>query len=94
MILSALLTSAGINIGVCVVLFSLYSILRKQPNLVGVYFGRKLASARLRHNESFCFERLVPSVSWVVKAWETTDEEILVRCGMDAIVFLRMIVLR
>lgn len=94
MILSALLTSAGINIGVCVVLFSLYSVLRRQPSFLGVYFGRTLASARSQCNEPFCFERLVPSVSWVGKAWETTEEEIMALCGIDSVVFLRMIVLR
>ncbi|KAL2898493.1 CSC1-like protein RXW8 [Bienertia sinuspersici] len=45
--LSALLTSAGINIGICSLLFSLYSILRKQPSNRNVYFGRKLAQMRI-----------------------------------------------
>jgi calcium permeable stress-gated cation channel len=40
---TALLTSAGINIGVCILFLSLYSILRKQPHNYGVYFGRRRA---------------------------------------------------
>lgn len=92
--ISALLTSAGINIGVCVVLLSLYSILRKQPSNVGVYFGQRLVLERSRRSDPFSFERFVPSPSWIVKAWETTDEEILAIGGMDAVVFLRIVVFR
>lgn len=91
---SALLTSVGINIGICVVLFSLYSILRKQPSNVTVYFGRKIAKRKLKHCETFCLDRFVPSPSWIVKAWETTEEEILALDGLDAVVFLRIIVFR
>ncbi|KAG7966478.1 hypothetical protein I3843_08G053800 [Carya illinoinensis] len=90
--ISALLTSAGINIGVCVVLLSLYSVLRKQPSNVGVYFGRRLVSVCSKRSDPFSFERFVPSPSWIVKAWETTEEEILAIGGMDAAVFLRIVV--
>lgn len=87
--LSALLTSAGINVGICVVLFSLYSILRKQPMFVNIYFGRRIT---LRRKSRFRIERFVPSPSWIVKAWETTEEEILSLCGLDCVVFIRMII--
>ncbi|XP_038885520.1 CSC1-like protein RXW8 isoform X1 [Benincasa hispida] len=89
---SALLTSVGINIGICVVLFSLYSILRKQPSNITVYFGRKIATRKLKHCETFCLDRFVPSPSWIVKAWETSEEEILAHDGLDAVVFLRIII--
>ncbi|XP_027356465.1 CSC1-like protein RXW8 [Abrus precatorius] len=89
--IAALLTSAGINITVCVVLFSLYSILRKQPSNINVYFGRRLASRRLRSRD-LSLERFVPSPTWVVKAWETTQDEILTIGGLDAVVFSRMLV--
>ena len=91
--IAALLTSAGINIGVCVVLFSLYSILRKQPSNVSVYFGRRLASRRSKRHD-LCFERFVPSPSWILKAWETTEDEILTVGGLDAVVFVRILVFR
>ncbi|KAG2698869.1 hypothetical protein I3760_07G167900 [Carya illinoinensis] len=90
--ISALLTSAGINTGVCLVLLSLYSILRKQPSNVSVYFGRRLAPVCSRRSDPFCFERFVPSPSWIVKAWETSEEEIYGTGGMDAVVFLRIVV--
>lgn len=92
--LTALLTSAGINIALCVILLSLYSILRKQPGNVTVYFARRLAQCSPKPNDPFCFDRLVPSPGWIVKAWETSEQEILSVGGMDAVVFLRIIVFR
>lgn len=92
--LAALLTSAGVNTAVCVVLFSLYSVLRKQPSFVNVYFGAKIAQVRARQQDAFRFDRFVPSPSWILKAWETSDEEICATGGLDAVVFVRMIVFR
>ncbi|KAK9097098.1 hypothetical protein Sjap_022595 [Stephania japonica] len=89
---SALLTSAGINIGLCVLLWFLYSILRKQPGNVCVYFGRRLAQGRIGFDNPICFDRLFPSPSWIVKAWATSEEEILAVGGLDAVVFLRILV--
>lgn len=89
--LTALLTSAGINILVCVVLFSFYSVLRKQPSNVNVYFGRRIASHHSRRVE-LCLERFVPSPSWILKAWETSEDEILAIGGLDAVVFVRILV--
>lgn len=91
---SALLTSAGINIGLCALFLSLYSVLRKQPGNVSVYFGRKLAQEHGRYRDSFSLERFVPSPSWIVKACQYTEEEILSIAGMDAVVFLRLVVFR
>lgn len=91
--LAALLTSAGMNIVVCVVLFSLYSVLRKQPSNVNVYFGRRLASRRSKSRD-ICLERFVPSPTWVMKAWETSEDEMLTTGGLDAVVFCRMVVFR
>ncbi|KAG0446755.1 hypothetical protein HPP92_028669 [Vanilla planifolia] len=82
---AALLTSAGINIGICVLLLSLYSILRKQPGNASVYFGRRLAEERSRRMGSFVLERFVPSPSWIVKAWSYSEEEILSIAGLDAV---------
>ncbi|KAL5844637.1 hypothetical protein ACOSQ3_010691 [Xanthoceras sorbifolium] len=89
---AALLTSAGINIAVTVVLLSLYSILRKQPGNLNVYFTRRLVARHSKRKGSCCLERFVPSPSWVVKAWETTEEEMLALGGVDAVVFLKIIV--
>ncbi|MFQ6667017.1 hypothetical protein Gotur_033174 [Gossypium turneri] len=90
---SDLLTSAGINIAVCVVLLSLYSILRKQPGNACVYFTRRLVSEPVRGTGAIsCFERFVPSTGWIAKAWQATDEEILAVGGVDAVAFMRIVV--
>ncbi|KAF3319750.1 CSC1-like protein RXW8 [Carex littledalei] len=88
----ALLTSAGINIGVCVLLLSLYSILRKQPGNVNVYFGRRIAEEHKRLRDAFVLERIVPSPSWILKALQYTEEEILAAAGLDAVVFMRIVI--
>ncbi|KAG5573393.1 hypothetical protein H5410_063159 [Solanum commersonii] len=90
--LSALLTSAGVNISVCVVLLILYSLLRKQPTFVNVYFSQRFAQVRTRQLGDFNFERFVPSPRWILKAWEASDDEIVAAGGLDAFVLVRMIV--
>lgn len=87
---AGLLTSAGINIGLCVLFLSLYSILRKQPGIVGVFFARRVAQQHLRQLEHR-IERFVPSASWILKAWETTEEELLASAGLDAVVFIKIV---
>lgn len=90
--ISGLLTSAGINTGFCLVAFALYSVLRKQPSNASVYFGQRLAQLRAKRNDHFSFDRFVPSPSWIVKTWEASEEEILASGGLDAVVFLRIVV--
>ncbi|KAM0927644.1 hypothetical protein ACQ4PT_002724 [Festuca glaucescens] len=90
--ISALLTSAGINIGLCVLFLSLYSILRKQPANIRVYFGRRIAEENSLLQEAFVLERFVPSAGWIVKALQCTEEELLAAAGLDAVVFNRMLV--
>ncbi|GLU15987.1 hypothetical protein SLE2022_324370 [Rubroshorea leprosula] len=89
--IGGLLTSAGINIAICVVLFSLYSILRKQPSNMIVYFGRN-AARKTAGDDSFSFDRFVPSPSWILEAWKATDEDLLRIGGVDAVAFMRIII--
>ena len=91
---AALLTSAGINIAICVVLLLLYSILRKQPCNASVYCKRRLVSEPIKRSGPVCLERFVPSASWIMRAWRATDEEILAVSGVDAVVFMRIVVFR
>ena len=91
--IAALLTSAGVNISVCLVIFSLYSVLRKQPSNVRVYFGRRVAS-RCSKSCDLYLERFVPSPTWVMKAWETTQDEMMTAGGLDAVVFNRLVVFK
>lgn len=88
--IAALLTSAGINIGLCVLFLSLYSILRKQPGNAGVFFARWVGQ-RLRPCDS-TVDRFVPSASWILKAWQTTEEQLLASAGLDAVVFIKIVI--
>lgn len=94
MIVSALLTSVGINSGLCILFFALYSILRKQPGYSYVYVPRLLAAKGIERNRYIHLQRLLPSPSWVKRAWKLSEEELLSTSGLDAVVFIRTIRLR
>ncbi|GKC58947.1 CSC1-like protein HYP1 [Tanacetum coccineum] len=94
MILSALLTSVGINFGLCLLYFTLYSILRKQPGNADVYAPRLVAEGKLEERNSFNLVRLLPSTSWVKRAWQPSEEELFMRAGLDGVVFIRLILFR
>ncbi|XP_057448189.1 CSC1-like protein At1g69450 isoform X2 [Lotus japonicus] len=91
MIVSALLTSVGINTALCVLFFTLYSILRKQPSNYEVYVPRLLAEGTSKRRSRFNLERLIPSPGWVAKAWSLSEEELLSLSGLDTVVFMRII---
>ncbi|XP_002522488.2 CSC1-like protein At1g69450 isoform X1 [Ricinus communis] len=91
MLVSALLTSLGINSGLCVLFFVFYSILRKQPSNYEVYAPRLLAEGNSKRRSRFNLERLIPSPGWISKAWKLSEEDILSSSGLDAVVFMRLI---
>ncbi|KAM0961615.1 hypothetical protein FF1_020993 [Malus domestica] len=91
MLVSALLTSLAINSGLCVLFFTLYSILRKQPSNYEVYIPRLLAEGESDKSGSFNLERLIPSPYWVKRAWQLTEDDLLSSSGLDAVVFMRLI---
>ncbi|XP_039034674.1 CSC1-like protein At1g69450 [Hibiscus syriacus] len=91
MLVSALLTSVGINSGLCVLFFTLYSILRKQPSNYEVYIPRLMAEGKSKLRSSFNLERLIPSTGWVKRAWKPSEEDLLSMSGLDAVVFMRII---
>ncbi|KAH1031379.1 hypothetical protein J1N35_043553 [Gossypium stocksii] len=91
MLVSALLTSVGINSGLCVLFFTLYSILRKQPTNYEVYIPRLIAEGSSKRRSHFNLERLIPSPGWVKRAWKLSEEELLSTSGLDAVVFMRVI---
>ncbi|KAH9626169.1 hypothetical protein KSS87_017693 [Heliosperma pusillum] len=90
MIVSALLTSVGINSGLCILFFTLYSIIRKQPGNFNVYVPRLLAGKSIERSHYF-LQRLIPSPAWVTAAWKLSEEELLSTSGLDALVFIRTI---
>ncbi|XP_004491850.1 CSC1-like protein HYP1 isoform X2 [Cicer arietinum] len=92
MILSALLTSVGINLSICSLFFTLYSILRKQPGNITVYAPRLVSERKLEEGGQFNLERLFPTAGWVRRAWEPSDDEFIETAGLDAFVFVRIFV--
>lgn len=91
MILSALLTSVGINLALCFLFFTLYSILRKQPGNINVYAPRLVAEGKAQQRGRFNLESLLPTASWVKKAWQPSEDELLSIVGFDAVVFMRIL---
>ncbi|RZR78865.1 hypothetical protein BHM03_00004415 [Ensete ventricosum] len=94
MIVSALLTSVGINLGLCVLFFALYSVLRKQPCNLKVYAPRLVAEGRAGQRSHFNIEGLLPSAGWVRRAWQPSEDELLNSCGLDGVVFNRIFIFR
>ncbi|KAL8268999.1 hypothetical protein R6Q59_002797 [Mikania micrantha] len=94
MIVSGLLTSVAINFALCVIFFSLYSILRKQPGNYKVFSPRMLAEgiARVRRPSHFHLDTLLPTVGWIKNAWHPSEEQLLSYSGLDAVVFMRIII--
>ncbi|KAF2299414.1 hypothetical protein GH714_031869 [Hevea brasiliensis] len=93
MILSALLTSVGINLGLCFLFFTLYSILRKQTGNVFVYAPRLVDKQKSeQQGDDFNLERLLPSAGWVRRAWRLSEEDLLSISGLDALVFTRIFI--
>ncbi|MQM02486.1 hypothetical protein Taro_035250 [Colocasia esculenta] len=91
----SLLASAGINIGLAMVVLSLFSIFKKQPLNAVVYYPRRLARGEevpplARATRGFSFFRLRPSVSWIPRAFRVTEDEILRQCGLDALAVIRL----
>jgi hypothetical protein len=93
MIVSALLTSVGINTALCVLFFTLYSILRKQPSNYKVYIPRLLALGTSTKTP-FNLKQLIPSPDWVAKAWSISEEDLFSSAGLDALVFMHLITFR
>ncbi|KAH9606974.1 hypothetical protein KSS87_013749 [Heliosperma pusillum] len=90
MIVSALLTSVGINSALCILYFTLYPILRNQPGNFDVYIPRVLATEGLERTNYF-LQHLIPSSTWVRAAWKLSEEDLLSASGLDAVVFIRII---
>lgn len=91
MIVSALLTSVGINFGLCVLFLTLYSILRKQPGKYHIYVPRKLADGKAERRSCFDIARLIPTPGWVKRAWQLSEQDLLESSGLDAVVFMHII---
>uniref|UniRef100_A0A0D9Y0X0 CSC1/OSCA1-like 7TM region domain-containing protein n=1 Tax=Leersia perrieri TaxID=77586 RepID=A0A0D9Y0X0_9ORYZ len=77
MILSALATSVGINLGLTVLLAAVYTLLRRRPPYVAVYSPRR---------------PYAPPEPWLPAAWRRTEEDVHAAAGLDGVVFVRIFV--
>ena len=86
-----LLASAAINLGLALVALSLFSMLKKQPGNAPVYRPRRMAAGDggagllpLGHG------RLTPSFRWIGAVFWLSEEDVLRRHGLDALVVIRL----
>ncbi|KAL6520411.1 hypothetical protein OROMI_032591 [Orobanche minor] len=92
MILSALLTSVGINAALCFIFFILYSVLWSRPSNANLYVPRLVAEGKFREEDEISVESLLSSFKWVKRAWQTSEDELLSNSGLDAVVFMRIFI--
>lgn len=92
MILSALLTSVGINFSLCFIFFILYSILRNQPSNAELYVPRLIAGRKFHEEDEQRGRRFMSSLKWVKRAWQPSEDELLENSGLDAVVFMRIFI--
>ncbi|XP_057969940.1 CSC1-like protein At3g54510 isoform X3 [Malania oleifera] len=87
----SLLASAAINIGMSMVILSLFSILKKQPSTAPIYYARLLSHRlRLPPFQPPSLLRFLPSVSWIPRAFRVSEDEIIATSGLDALVIIRL----
>lgn len=92
MILSALLTSVGINFSLCLLFFILYSVLRNRPSNVELYIPRLVAEGKSKEEDELSVRSLFSSVKWVKRALQPSEDELLENSGLDAVVFMRIFI--
>ncbi|AQK98223.1 CSC1-like protein [Zea mays] len=88
-----LLASAAINLGLALVALSLFSLLKKQPGNAPVYRPRRMATGDLRADGGFLplgHGRLTPSFRWIGAAFRLSEDDVLRRHGLDALVIVRL----
>ncbi|KAM0050454.1 putative calcium-dependent channel, 7TM region phosphate [Helianthus debilis subsp. tardiflorus] len=86
----SLLASAGINIGLAIVILCLYSVFRKQHSNANIYYPRRLSlNHPISFDRSFTLRRFLPSLDWIGEAVRVSEDEILTSCGLDALVVIR-----
>ncbi|KAG8062097.1 hypothetical protein GUJ93_ZPchr0003g17965 [Zizania palustris] len=87
---ASLVESALVELGY--ILGGIQGAMKKQPQNVKVYFGRRIAEEHSRLRDAFILERFVPSTGWIVRSLRCTEDEILATAGLDAVVFNRILV--
>jgi hypothetical protein len=87
----SLFASAAINIGLALIILTLFSIFKKQPSNAPIYYARRISHRHHIHfHQSLSLCRFLPSVSWIPRAFRVTEDEILDSSGLDALVIIRL----
>ncbi|KAI5681216.1 hypothetical protein M9H77_02443 [Catharanthus roseus] len=77
--------------GLAALMLSLFAVLKKQPSNAPIYYSRRISlNQSVPLERRFTFGRLIPSVDWICRAVHVTEEEILERCGLDVLIFIRL----
>lgn len=88
----SLLASAVINIGLAIIVLSLFSICKKQPSNASIYYARRLSqNQNISFDHSSTISRFLPSLSWIPLAVRVTEDEILQSSGLDALIVVRLL---
>uniref|UniRef100_J3L7V9 CSC1/OSCA1-like 7TM region domain-containing protein n=1 Tax=Oryza brachyantha TaxID=4533 RepID=J3L7V9_ORYBR len=88
-----LLASAAINLGLALVALSLFSLLKKQPGNAPVYLPRRMAAGDRGGSAGglpLGHGRLTPSFRWIRAAFRLSEDDVLRRHGLDALVVVRL----
>jgi hypothetical protein len=85
-----LLASAAINLGLALVALSLFSLLKKQPGNAPVYLARRMAAGGGGGGLPLGHGRLTPSFRWIRAALRLSEDDVLRRHGLDALVVVRL----
>ncbi|KAJ8748817.1 hypothetical protein K2173_011375 [Erythroxylum novogranatense] len=87
----SLIASAIVNFGLAFVILSLFSILKKQTSNAPIYYARRISKRQpIPLDHSSTLRRLLPSVSWIPRAFRVTEDEILETNGLDALLIIRL----
>ncbi|XP_038688498.1 CSC1-like protein At3g54510 isoform X2 [Tripterygium wilfordii] len=87
----SLVASAAINIGLALIILSLFSVLKKQPSNAPIYYARRLSKRQhVPFHHSLTLSRFRPSISWIPRAFRFSEDEILHIGGLDALVLIRL----
>ncbi|KAF0926763.1 hypothetical protein E2562_027379 [Oryza meyeriana var. granulata] len=92
-----LLAPAAINLGLALVALSLFSLLKKQPGNAPVYLARRMAAGHRGGSAGggggglpLGHGRLTPSFRWIRAAFRLSEDDVLWRHGLDALVVVRL----
>lgn len=78
----SVVASSGINIGLALLILSLFSLLKKRPSNDVVYLPRRHP---LPPSPPSPLHRLSPSFSWIPRALRISEDDILFCSGLDAL---------